>query len=266
MAVQTAPRVRRLGRLERPALTGVLVREIVNFSSYWRSTTFSSTVEPTFYLLAFGFGFGALVSRVGGYDYVEFVGTGTVATAVLFSSAFPAMFGTFIKYQFQRTYDAILAAPVDTEELVTAEALWIATRAGVYGCVPLVVAIAFGLDPAWGMLTVPLIAFIAGFGWACFGICIAGYASSIENFSYIISAVLTPLFLVAGTFFPLSELPRWAQIAGNFNPLHHCVELVRHAAFGFEGWSDLGRVGVLIVFGLALWRLAIHAMTRKLVN
>ena len=57
------------------------------------------------------------------------VGTGTVATAVLFSSVFPAMFGTFVKYKFQRTYDAILAAPVDTEELVTAEALWIATRA-----------------------------------------------------------------------------------------------------------------------------------------
>ena len=52
---------------------------------------------------------------------MQFVGTGTVATAVLFSSAFAAMFGTFVKYQFQRTYDAILAAPVDTEELVTAE-------------------------------------------------------------------------------------------------------------------------------------------------
>ena len=64
----------RLGRLERPALTGVLVREVVNFSSYWRSATFSSTVEPTIYLLAFGFGFGSLVSTVGGYDYVEFVG------------------------------------------------------------------------------------------------------------------------------------------------------------------------------------------------
>ncbi len=256
----------RLGRLERSALQGVLVRELVNFSSYWRATTFASTVEPTFYLLAFGFGFGALVSRVAGYDYVEFVGTGTVATAVLFSSAFPAMFGTFIKYQFQRTYDAILAAPVDTEELVTAEALWIATRAGVYGCVPLLVAIAFGLDPAAGMLTVPLIGFVAGFGWACFGIAIAGFASSIENFNYVISAVLTPLFLVAGTFFPLSELPEWAQIAGNFNPLHHCVELVRHAAFGWDGWSDLGRLAVLVGFALLMWRVAIRAMTRKLVD
>jgi lipooligosaccharide transport system permease protein len=214
MAVASPPRQQRLGRLERPALTGVLVREIVNYSSYWRSSTFSSTVEPTIYLLAFGFGFGSLVSEIGGYEYVEFVGTGTVATAVLFSSAFPAMFGTFVKYQFQRTYDAILAAPVDTEELVTAEALWMATRAGLYGCVPMLVAIAFGLDPSWGMFAVPFIAWIAGFGWSCFGIAVAGFAKSIENFSYVVSAVLTPLFLVAGTFFPLSELPRWVQVLG----------------------------------------------------
>jgi lipooligosaccharide transport system permease protein len=266
MAVVTPPRAARLGRLERPALTGVLVREIVNFSSYWRSASFSSTVEPTIYLLAFGFGFGSIVSRVGGYDYIDFIGTGIVATAVLFSSAFPGMFGTFVKYQFQRTYDAILAAPVDTEELVTAEALWIATRAGIYGCVPLVVALAFGLDPAWGMLTVPLIAWLAGFGWACFGISIAGFAKSFENFNYVMSAVLTPLFLVAGTFFPLTELPAWARVLGNVNPLHHCVELVRAAAFGWHGWTDLGRVGALVLFGVVMWRIAIYAMNRKLVD
>jgi lipooligosaccharide transport system permease protein len=93
MATTAAPRSARLGRLERPALTGVLVREVVHYSSYWKSSTFSSTVEPTIYLLAFGFGFGSLVSRIGGYDYVDFVGTGTVATAVLFSSAFPPCSG-----------------------------------------------------------------------------------------------------------------------------------------------------------------------------
>jgi lipooligosaccharide transport system permease protein len=266
MATTAAPRGARLGRLERPALTGVLVREVVNYSSYWKSSTFSSTVEPTIYLLAFGFGFGSLVSRIGGYDYVDFVGTGTVATAVLFSSAFPAMFGTFVKYQFQRTYDAILAAPVDTEELVSAEALWIATRAGVYGCVPMLVAMVFGLDPSWGMLAVPVIGWVAGFGWACFGIAVAGFAKSIENFNYIVSAVLTPLFLLAGSFFPLDQLPRWARVLANVNPLHHCVVLVRHAVFGFEGWEDAARLGALVLFGLIVWRIAIHAMTQKLVD
>lgn len=270
MSGATRPRRvrRRLGRLERPALAGVLVREAINYSSYWRSTTFSSTVEPTIYLLAFGFGFGSLVSEVAGYDYIEFVGTGIVATAVLFSSAFPAMFGTFVKYEFQRTYDGILAAPVDTEELVTAEALWMATRAGAYGCVPMLVAIAFGLDPSWGMLLVPLIAFTAGFGWAGFGISIAGFANSFENFNYVVSAVLTPLFLVAGTFFPIDGLPDWAGALAQFNPLYHCVELVRGAVFGYsDGIGEfLYHYGVLVVFALITWRVSIFAMERKLID
>jgi lipooligosaccharide transport system permease protein len=260
------PARRRLGRLERPAVQGVLVREIINFSSYWKATTFSSTVEPTIYLLAFGFGFGSLVSRVGGLRYVEFVGTGTVATAVLFSSVFPAMFGTFVKYQFQRTYDAILAAPVDTEELVTGEALWIAMRASVFGCAPMLVSMIFGLDPAWGMLVVPLICFTAGFGWASFGIVISAVLKSIDNFSYVTSTVITPLFLVAGTFFPISGLPEWAQVAANINPLYHCVQLVRDAVFGFDFPADLFHYGALVLFGLVAWRIAINRMTRKLVT
>jgi lipooligosaccharide transport system permease protein len=154
---------------------------------------------------------------------------------------------------------------VDTEELVTAEALWISMRAGVFGCVPMIVAIFFGLDPSWGMLAVPGIAFVAGYGWANFGISIAGFAKSFENFSYVVSAVLTPLFLVAGTFFPISTLPQWAQVLANFNPLYQCVELVRGAAFGFV-WSDLLRLGALVVFGIVTWRIAIFAMTRKLVD
>ncbi len=264
--VSSPPRGAKLGRLERPAIAGVLVREMINFSSYWRSTTFSSTVEPTIYLIAFGFGFGSLVSTVGGYPYVEFVGTGTVATAVLFSSVFPSMFGTFVKREFQRTYDAILAAPVDTEELVTAESLWVALRTSVYGCVPLLVSMVFGLDPAWGMLTVPFICFISGFGWANFGILISALAKSIENFSYITSAVLTPLFLVAGTFFPIDQLPEWAQVLAQLNPLYHCVQLVRDAVFGFEGWADLGHVAAIVAFGLVVWRLAINRMQRRLIN
>jgi lipooligosaccharide transport system permease protein len=256
---------RRLHRLEGAAIRGVIVREIVNFSSFWRSSTFSSTVDPTIYLLAFGFGFGALVSRVAGYRYIDFVATGVVATTVLFSGAFPAMYGTFVKYTFQHTYDAILAAPVDTEELVTGEALWVAARTGIYGCVPMLVAMVFGLAPSWGMLLVPGIAALAGFGWAGFGIFIAAKSSKIESFSYWQSGLLTPMFLVAGTFFPLTRLPTWAQVLGNVNPLFHCVQLVRHVVFGAESVADLGHLAFLIVFALGSWRLAIRFMERKLI-
>ena len=73
------------------------------------------------------------------------------------------------------------------------------------------------------------------------------------------------MFRVAGTFCPRDELPTWAQVAGNVNPLFHCVELVRHAVFGFEGWEDLGHLAFLVVFALIAWRLAIRFMERKLI-
>ena len=49
------------------------------------------------------------------------------------------------------------------------------------------------------------------------------------------------------------------------NPLYHCVELVRHAVFGFEGLHDVGHLTFLVVFALISWRLAIRFMERKLI-
>jgi lipooligosaccharide transport system permease protein len=252
--------------LEMSAVSGVWKRETTLFKRYWLSTTFSSVVEPTIYLLAFGFGFGSLVSVVNGYRYIEFLGTGVVATAVLFSSAFAGMFATFIRRVFQKSYDAILATPVDVHELVSAEASWIAAKAGVYGCAPLLVAIAFGLDPSWGMLLVPLIGFLTGLGFALFGIWVSAIVPSIDSFNYIISGVLTPLFLVAGTFFPLDRLPEWGRALAQVNPLYHCVQLVRHAAFGLHPLDDLGHAAVLALFATLMWLLAVRKMRSRLID
>jgi lipooligosaccharide transport system permease protein len=253
-------------RLEPAAIGGVMSREVANFRTFWKATTFSSVLEPIVYLLAFGLGLGAtVVDRVDGLEYVEFVGTGMVATAVIFSSALPAMFGTFVKHRFQRTYDAILAAPVDVEELVTAEMLWIGCRAGLYGCFPLIVSMGFGLDPAFGMLLVPLFCFITALGFAAFGIAVAASVAKIDQFNYVTTLVVTPLFLVAGTFFPIDDLPAGVQAAAQLNPLHHLVELVRHSAFGFEA-TDLLRVAGLIAFATVLWRVAVSRMEARLID
>jgi lipooligosaccharide transport system permease protein len=188
-----------------------------------------------------------------------------VATAVIFSSALPAMFGTFVKHRFQRTYDAILAAPVDVEELVTAEMLWIGLRSSVYGCFPLLVAMLFGLNPAPGMLVVPFYCFVTALGFAAFGIATAATVSKIDQFSYVTTLVITPLFLVAGTFFPIDQLPEGFQILAQFNPLHQLVVLVRHACFGFEA-TDLLRLAALMVFTLVMWRVAVRRMSKRLID
>jgi lipooligosaccharide transport system permease protein len=257
---------RRLRFVEPAALAGVLFHDLTMFRRYWASTTFSAVVEPTIYLLAFGVGIGSLIPVVAGYSYIDFLGTGVVATAVLFTSAFSGMFQTFIRRKYQRSYDAVLAAPVDTHELVTGEALWIALKAGVYGCAPLLVAMFFGLDPAPGMLLVPLIGFVTGLGFGLFGIWVSAVVPAIDSMNYIISAVLTPLFLIAGTFFPIDTLPGWAQAASLVNPLYHCVELVRHAVFGLQPLTDLGHAAALVVFAGLMWVVAVRWMRKRLVD
>ncbi len=262
--VQAAPR--KMRRLEPAAIAGVMSREAANFRTYWKGTTFSSLLEPIVYLLAFGLGLGAtLVDEVEGVPYIQFVGTGMVATAVIFSSALPAMFGTFVKHRFQNTYEAILAAPVDVEELVTAEMLWIALRSGFYGCFPLLVTFAFGLDPAWGMLLVPFFCFVTALGFAGFGVAMAATVAKIDQFNYVTALCITPLFLVAGTFFPISGLPEGVQLVAQVNPLHQLVELVRGGAFGYE-LVDLARFAFLVAVALVTWRIAISRMSKRLID
>ena len=257
---------RQMRRLEPTAIAGIMSREVANFRTYWKGTTFSSVMEPLVYLLAFGLGLSAtLVDEVNGVPYIQFVGTGMVATAVIFSSALPAMFGTFVKHRFQNTYDAILAAPVDVEELVSAEMLWIGIRSGTYGCVPLLVTIAFGLDPAPGMLLTPLFCFVTALGFAGFGVAIAATVAKIDQFNYVTALCITPLFLVAGTFFPIEGLPHGFQIVAQVNPLHQLVELVRGGAFGFEP-GDVARFAFLVAFALVTWRVAISRMHRRLID
>lgn len=254
------------GRIEPSAVAAVWVRSWTVFKHFWHTRTFGAIVEPVVMLLAFGFGFGKLVSHIDGIPYLQFVGTGVVATSVLFGAVFSGMFDALYKRRYQRVYDAMLATPVDVEEIVTGEVLWLGVRSGLYGIVPLLVACAFGLPPTPAMLLVPAIAVLTAIGFAALGMLFASFVSTFDNLSYVIGGVITPLYLVAGTFFPLTRLPLWLRAAAQFNPLYHCVELVRHCAFGLHPAADIVHVGALALFALLAWRLAIWRTRARLID
>jgi lipooligosaccharide transport system permease protein len=255
-----------LRRIEPAGVLAVAAREWTVFCYFWRNQTFAAVVEPIVNLLAFGFGFGTLVSRIAGIPYIQFVGTGVVATSVLFSAVFSGMFDSLYKRRYQRIYDALLAAPVDVEEIVTGEVLFLGTRAGIYGIAPLIVAFFFGLTPTPAMLLVPFISILTGIGFAAFGMLFAALASRFDDFNYVISGLITPLFLLAGAFFPLNQLPEWLRVAAQLNPLYHCIELVRHCAFGLQPGADLIHVAALVVFALLAWAAAVWRTRARLID
>jgi lipooligosaccharide transport system permease protein len=261
--MSSAPRP---GRIELPAVGAVWMREWTVFSYFWRNRTFSAIVEPVVNLLAFGLGFGKLVSHIAGIPYIQFVGTGTVATTVLFSAVFSGMFDSLYKRRYVRVYDAMLAAPVDVEEIVTGEMLFLGVRAGGYALAPLMVSLAFGVHPEPAMLLVPLITILTGVGFAALGMLFAAIANTFDGLGYVISGLITPVFLLAGTFFPLTRLPDWLRTLAHINPLYHCVELVRHCAFGLQPGPDALHVGGLAMFALLAWQAAIWRTRARLID
>jgi lipooligosaccharide transport system permease protein len=126
--------------------------------------------------------------------------------------------------------------------------------------------VGWGGGPHAGVALVPLIAFITAFGFAGFGISIAARAKAITSFNYVISGLLTPLLLVAGAYFPVEQLPHWAFILNQFNPLYHCVQLVRHAVFGIEIGNDVWHLAALLLFGLITWTVSVRLLKPTLID
>ncbi|WP_078901261.1 ABC transporter permease [Actinacidiphila yeochonensis] len=249
-----------------PALRAVWLRELLLFRRYWPAVTFGSLIEPLVYMAGFGLGFSHLVGSAEGRPYPQFVGVGMVVTSVLFAAAFGGMFESFNRRCYQHLYDAVLSRPVDVWELVTAEVSWIAVKSSAYSSVPLLVTLAVGLPVGPALLLVPVVTLLSGLAFALCGMWISTLVPAIDWLRLVVSGVLTPLVMAAGVFFPIGELPGWVRAVAVVNPIYHCMQLVRHAAFGALGAGDWLHALVLVAFTAAMWLLAVRGMNRRLVD
>lgn len=249
------------------AIAAVLWREWVVFRRVWFTTAFGSILEPVILFVAFGFGFGALVSEVAGLAYLDFIATGAVAIGVLFSSIFPALINGYFRRKEQHLYDGLLAAPLAIGELVTGEALWNALRASAVAIVTVVVAVAFGVRPSATVVLVPVVTVVAAFGFASAGTAFGALIRSTHSFDMIIVGVIVPMYVVAGTFFPIEGLPGPMAVVALANPVYHLVELLRVITFATPVTANVGvHLAVIVLFDLVAWLLAVRLMRRALVD
>ena len=107
---------------------------------------------------------------------------------------------------------------------------------------------------------------LTGFGFAAFGVAARGDRADDRQLQLHHERGAHPMFLVAGTFFPISTLPAGIRTVAQFNPLYHCVQLVRDASLAGLRLVDLGHAGVLLLFALLMWRLAIWRLRTRLID
>ncbi len=231
---------------------------------YWRSALVGGLLTPMFYILALGVGLGVVVDQHGerlGVPYLVFVAPAFLTAAALQIAAADATFPVLSGFKWQLTYFGMAATPLRPEQLSDAELLWIGIRLAVNSAVYLAVVTAFGGARTWWILLTVPVATLTGGAFAAPLLALgATVTSDGALFNVVFRFVVTPMFLFSGTFFPISELPRWGQVLAWVSPLWHGTVLARDAGLG-GGLSAAAVAGHLAY--LLVWLVAGGLLARR---
>lgn len=218
----------------------------------WRGSAVSTFLEPVLYLAALGMGLGALVDAgpgggtLDGVDYLTWLTPGLLAATAMQTgfndSSWPVMAGL----KWRRTFHATLATPVGVRDLVLGQLGWVALRLTMSVAVFAVVGVLFDALSVRGALLAVLPGVLTGLAFAAPMLAFTAAFQDAQHLSSMLRFGIVPMFLFSGTFFPISELPGWAQPVAIATPLWHGVELVRGAALGTpSSFGSVVHTGVL---------------------
>jgi lipooligosaccharide transport system permease protein len=218
--------------------------------------------DPMIYLFGLGYGLGGLLPKVGGLPYIVFLAAGTVCSSTMNAASFEALYSGFSRMHVQKTWEAIMNAPVSLDDVVAGEWLWAAAKATLSGAAILAVIALLGfVDSPLALWALPAI-FLTGLCFAAMGLIITALAPSYDFFMYYFTLWITPMMLFSGVFFPIEQLPAGVQWAAKVLPLSHSVQLIRPLLSGAV--PEAAALHVLVLAGIAVAAFAVAlVLTRR---
>jgi lipooligosaccharide transport system permease protein len=236
----------------------------------WRKLAIPSILgnlaDPLIMLFGLGYGLGAVLGNMGGTSYFAYLAAGFVASSTMYAATFESLFSAFSRMHVQKTWDAILNAPMTLEDVVAGEWLWAATKALAAGVCMLAVIAAFGYAATPLALAAVLVVALVGLAFAGLGLAVNALATGYDFFSYYMTLVLTPMMMLSGVFFPVAQLPVAVQAAAQALPLYHGVALARPLLLGDMPQGILLHVAVLLAYAIGGFYLAVVLTRRRLLT
>jgi lipooligosaccharide transport system permease protein len=240
----------------------------------WRKLAIPSLVgniaEPLMWLVAFGYGMGALVGQVslsapGGsvqVPYILFLASGSICMSAMNAASFEALYSAFSRMHVQKTWDGIMNAPVSLDDVVLAEMLWAAFKAIFTVTAILGVMLALGISSSPKLLLAWPVLLGAGITFSCIALIFNALAKGYDFFTYYFTLFLTPMMFLSGVFFPREQLPPWVSLIAEWLPLTNAIELVRPLFMDQWPQSPLRPILVLLAYAVVSFWIAL-ALTRK---
>ena len=236
----------------------------------WRKLAIASILgniaEPMLYMLALGYGIGALIGEIDGMPYVAFIGTGMVCQSAMFTASFEGMYSAFSRMHMQRTWDAIINAPIALDDVVLAEWIWCATKALMSTIAILLVLMGLGFGHTPLAIWILPLGFLIGLTFGAFGLVMNALAPGYDFFTYFFTLVLTPQLLMSGVYFPVEQMPGWLQAVANGLPLKHAIDIARPLMLGNVPDAILLHVAVLVAYAFVAYWVALVLTRRRLLK
>ena len=236
----------------------------------WRKLAVPSLIgniaEPLMWLVAFGYGMGALVGtvRLEGVQvpYILFLASGSICMSAMNAASFEALYSAFSRMHVQKTWDGIMNAPVSLDSVLLAEMLWAAFKSLFAVAAILLVMLALGISHSPKLVIALVVLLGTGVTFSCIALIFNALAKGYDFFTYYFTLFLTPMMFLSGVFFPREQLPGVVRAVSDWLPLTNAVELVR--PMFMDQWPQQPLRGALVLAAyavIAFW-LAL-ALTRK---
>jgi lipooligosaccharide transport system permease protein len=236
----------------------------------WKKLAIASVLgniaDPLLYMLALGYGIGAFVPEIGGMTYIAFIGTGMVCQSAMFTASFEAMYSAFSRMFVQRTWDAIINAPLSLDDVVFAEWVWAASKSVVSTTAILIVILLLGFGHSWLAIWILPLGFLIGLNFSAFGLVMNALAPGYDFFTYFFTLVLTPMLLLSGVYFPVDQLPPVLATIAGFLPLKHAIDIARPLLMGNVPDAIALHVLVLLAYAAVGYFVALVLTRRRLLK
>jgi lipooligosaccharide transport system permease protein len=236
----------------------------------WRKLAIPSLVgniaEPLMWLVAFGYGMGALVGQVRMGDtqvpYILFLASGSICMSAMNAASFEALYSAFSRMHVQKTWDGIMNAPVSLDNVVMAEMLWAGFKSLFTVTAILCVMLALGISHSPKLLAAWAVLLGVGITFSCIALIFNALAKGYDFFTYYFTLFLTPMMFLSGIFFPREQLPGPVRLVSDWLPLTNAVELVRPMFMDLWPAQPLRSALILVAYtALSFW--VALALTRK---
>ena len=231
---------------------------------YWRSRSrvFGAIGQPILFLLALGYGLGAVFERAGAGDYLQFLVPGIILQTILFSSVF---WGSIILFDRRFGFlSELLVAPVSRLKILMGSALGGATISFIQAILVLAIAIILGFRAdSWATLPAAFaIMIIMSLALTAFGAGIASMVEDFQGFQAINNFLVFPLFFLSSALYPLTGIPQILIIISSLNPLTYAVDGLRYVLIGQSHFSIILDIAVLLATLVVCTAFAVNRFNR----